>query len=660
MTKSPDSLKEIKSLKITAEIKEFTVQLAADIEEEESQLTQWANAVDVLDRLRYGRRRKKTRPWPGAANFSLPIIDTDINVLKPAYINVGYGVSPIVTFEPYGPEDVEPARKRELLFDWRMRTQVKFFKPYSYGIDMILGSLGQTVFRTIWKFESRTYTINLDITEFPDDVQETLYDPRTSDEMLAKIIEEENRIDMEYEENVIEVAKAVEKFREGKVDIELTLMETSKDYPEVTALSPKDDLVIPTDTKNIQDARFIDYKNLWMTKNDLKIAMRDEKYEKYSDSDIDSWAGKNSSKEGSKDVSDDMILLHETCCYYDVNNDGIDEKCIVTWPDASPTSILRFIENPYDHGLWPYEQVKREFTEDGFYASRGIPSLDEDTQVGASTALNQAVDNGTLLNMPERVAKKGVISNPRNRRFIPGEFTEINGNLTDYETRTNVNNSQPVLFQQIQFLKSFSDARLGQQTAGFGQTSLPGSGQGGKKTAKEIGAIQLEQGSAKSLDIQIFQQQMAGVYFQIDALYNQFGSDEESIQITGSEPIKVSRDETQGRFNIVPNGRLDNSTPGARLQKSMLAFQVGVDNPIVRQDVLTKEIFKDISPRLAGLAIKSDEEMAQEAQSQTKAIADAEAKEFSKVVGTQKIGDDLEVRKAILMEPIQGKKYAPG
>ena len=660
MPKHPESLKEIKALKPTEELREFTNQLSREIEDEDSCRSKWSAAVDALERLRYGVRKRKDHPWPGAANFSLPIIDTDINLLKPSYVNVAYGVSPIVTFEPYGPEDVEPARKREMLFDWRMRTQVKFFKPYSYGIDQVLGSLGQTVFRIIWKFSTRNYCVRVDLEDFGEEVLEVLYDARTTDEMVAKIIEEEFRIDTDYEENVEEIAKAVQKFRDGESSIELDLVETEDDQPEVTALSVKDDLVVPVDTKCLQDARFIDYKNLWMTKNDLKIAIDDGKYEKYPDMDIDSWAGKAGSKGdySTKDVSDDMVLLHETCCWYDVNDDGIKERCIVTWPDASPTSILRFIELPYDHGRWPYEQVKRELTEDNFYSSRGIPSLQEDTQVGASTALNQAVDNGTLLNTPERVARKGIISNPRNRRFIPGEFTEVNGSPAEYETRQTVNGSQPVLFQQIQFLKSFSDARLGQQTAGLGQTSLPGMGDRGKKTAKEVQAIQLEKGTAQSLDIQVFQQQMAEVYYQIDALYNQFGSDEESIQVTGQPPLRISRDEIQGRFNIVPNGRLDNSTPGARLQKTLLAFEVGFQNPLVKQDVLIQEIFKDINPRLAGMVIKTPQEMAKEQEQQMIAMAQAEQKAIGTQVGMKKITDDLDVRKEILLAPITGKKYA--
>ena len=280
MPKNPESLKEIKAITPTGEIREFTTKLAADIEEEDSNRSRWALAVDALDRLRYGIRRRKNRPWPGAANFSLPIMDTDITLLKPSYVNVADAVSPIVTFEPYGPEDVAPARKREQLLDWRLRTKLKFFKSYNYGIDQILGSLGQTVFRTIWKFSSRTYTINIDIADLPEDVQESFYDARMTDEMLATIIEEENRIDTDYEENVEEIDRVISEFREGKTEFELTLLETKDDQPEVTALSVKDDLVIPIDTKDLQDARSIDSNNLWVNKNDFKIYCRHKSHYK--------------------------------------------------------------------------------------------------------------------------------------------------------------------------------------------------------------------------------------------------------------------------------------------------------------------------------------------------------------------------------------------
>lgn len=660
--RNPESLDEMKEAKNNEDLASFVNELRGDIENEASNRALWENAVDRLNRLRFGARRKKNHPWPGAANYMIPVIDSKIERIKPSYVNLAYSVSPIVTFEPFGPEDVDPARKREQLFDWRMKTQVKFFQPYCIGIDQILGAQGMTVFRIVWKFSSRRYTVKIDLEDFDEEVLGALYDARVTDDILVRIIQEQYKIDFEYEENEIEVYKAVQKFREGKTEFVLNLYETKQDCPEVKACNVAEDLVVPLETKDLNDARFIDYK-YWISKNDLKIAMRDHQYKKFDNNSIDAWAGNSQKERKTKyrnaSVESDMIMMHETCCWYDIDGDGIEERCIVTWPDADTTAILRFIELPYDHGQWPYVQVKREIISEWFYATRGFPSLDEDFQQGISTAVNQAIDNGTLVNQPERVARKGAISNPRNRRWLPGEFTEVNGPPSDYELRTNVNISQPVLFQQAQFLKGWSDQRSGQAAQAYtSPTELPGMGQGGKKTKAEIEAISVDRNQAQSLDLIIFQEQMAGVYYQIDSLYYQFGKDEEYINITGKKPLKVSRAEIQGKFNLVPNGKLDNSTPGARLQKKMFAFQIGANNPYVKQYELLNEIFQDIDQRLAALVVKSKEEINQELQEQQLQAIASENENLKKVLGMRKISDDMDIRKEMLLTPIAGRKYA--
>ncbi len=653
----PENKDEVKEIEITSDVETFISEMNARSQEERSERANWENAVDRLDALRYGVRKKKIKPWFGAANYSIPLIDSDITKLKPMYVNAAYGVSPVVTFVPYGPEDVEPMRLREQLFDWRMRTQVQFFKPYNYGIDLVLGAPGQTVFRTIWNFSSRKYNEVLDIEDLPAEVIDVIYDVRVTDDMLAQIIIEEFKIDTDYDENITEVNKAIQAFRNGKTNIDMSLLETENNQPEVSALDVREELVVPSDTRELQDALFIDYP-FWKSINELKIEMADGKYQDYSEDDIKSWAGKGTNY--SSEVSDEMVLCHELCCWYDIDGDGIEEKCIATYPDADPQSVLRFIGLPYKHGLWPYAQVKRELTKPGFYQSRGIPSLDEDFQVGISTSVNQSIDNGTILNSPERVYKRGVISNPKNRRYVPGENIEVNGDISQVQTRVVGNVTQGVLFQNAQYLKSWSVERLGQVTSGLGsQSELSGSGERGKKTAAEVDALIAVQGQAQSLDLQIFQQQMADVYYQIDALYDQYGDDEEEILITGKQPQKVSRQDIQGRFNIIPNGRLDNSTPALRLQKTMVAMQIGMGSPWVKDRVLIEEAFKDLGSRLE-TALKTEEEIAQEQQAQAQAIAEAEAKELQKGFGVKKVSDDLDVRKAILMEPIQGKKYAPG
>lgn len=656
----PESLDEVNSLEITDEIKGHVNELCYRIQEEKNYRSKWEQEIDRLDRLRYGIRKKKVFPWPGCANHSIPLIDSDINRLKSYYVNL-IRVSPIAVFEPFGPEDVDPARKREMLHDWRMRNKVSIFKPYCYGVDQVLGAPGMTVFRIIWKFSTRTYTEVVDLSEYPPEIIDAIFDPRVTDEMLAKILEEQIGVDMTFEENEDALNKAVEKFRAGKQEIEITLKEVKDDCPEIIACNVAEDLIVPRETKDLNDARFIDYQ-YWVSKNDLLISMRDGKYNEVDENTVDAWCGKNSSersKNYGEKVSEDLVLLHETCCWYDINNDGVEERCITTWPDASPQEVLRFIELPYDHGMWPYVQVKRELTDPGFYATRGIPYLQEDFQTAISTAVNQAVDNGTLLNTPERVARKGVLSNPNNRRYIPGELTEVNGALSDYEVRQYANTSQPVLFNQAQYFKAWANERLGNQTSGMSSpTELPGTGAGGKKTAREVDATLALQNDAQSLDLTIFQDQFAGVHYQIDALYEQFGADEEEI-LTNQTPVKISRAEIQGKFNIIPNGRMDNSNPQLRLKRTMMAYQVGAQNPYVKQDELIKMVFRDIDEKMALRLLKTPEEMQKESQ---QAMAMKEASEntmIQKQFQVKKVDDDLEVRKAALLAPIQGKQFAP-
>jgi len=393
--------------------------------------------------------------------------------------------------------------------------------------------------------------------------------------------------------------------------------------------------------------------------------MKDGKYEKFPDHEIDSWSNKSVNtgitiNKFRQKRSEDMILMHETCCWYDVDDDGIDERCVVTWPDSDSGKILRFIELPYEHGMWPYVQIKRELTENGFYASRGYPSLEEDFQVGISTSVNQAIDNGTILNSPFTISRKGVISNPKNRKYIPGEHIETTGPITDYDVRSVGNNTQGVLFQQAQFLKSWADNRLGQQTTGLGsQTDLPGLGSRGKKTKAEVDALIAIQGQAQSLDLQVFQQQIAILYYQIDSLYNQFGDEEEEILITNEQPIKISRAETQGKFNIIPNGRIDNSSPDQRLRKLLLAVNFATENPgIIKQEELARAVMKEIDPRYDRF-VYTAEEMQQLQQAQINAKEQAEADALEKTVGIKMTMDDTDVLKEAKLLPIQGKKFAP-
>lgn len=661
--KDPEALEVLDAVKINEEHKHFVTTLSQSVVDARNDRSFWDTQVDRYIRLRYGIRDLKTFPWKNCANYMMPLIDTDISRAKPSYVNL-VNVTPIVNFEPYGPEDIEPARKREFLFDWRMRTKVNYFEQYVMGVDMMLLQ-GAVVFKTNWKFQTRKFYKRIDLAEVSQEVLGAMYDPRMDDAYLYKIIVEEGQIDDQFEENKKEVERVVKDFRAGKSEFDLTLIEAAEDRAELTACSIRDDITFPIDTCNLNDARFIDYI-FTKSQNDILMAMNDGRYEQYSEDEIAQWAQGTPQQKGNRRIptatpnkKDEAIWLHETCVWFDIDGDGVEERCIVTWPEANPSNILRFIELPYDHGQWPYVLVKRELNGAGAFESRGYGALGEDFQNAITTFVNQSVDNGTIVNTPRTKYKRGSIANIRNIRYVPGEALEVLTNLDDVKVEQGGNSSQAFLFQSAQYFKSWSDQRTGNLTSGLtSPANQGGSGLQGTKTAREVGLVEQIQSEVQSLDLQVWQNQMANVYYQLDSLYEQFGSDEEEILITGEQPMRVSRKETQGKFNIVPNGKLDNSNPQLRASKAFNLMRVFLNDPMIDQRKLKEHFLIESDVRLAKILMKSEQQMAIESQQMQQQQEMAKQEAIHTQLGLKTAADNLDIRKAAMMVPIEGKKYA--
>lgn len=663
----PENLEDSNEIKVTEDVKEFITSLRSDIEDAKGERNYWEMRQDDYYRKRHGIRKKRNFPWPGYPNFVLPLIDSDIQKAKPAYVNAAFGVSPVVTYEPIGNTPFERARLREEIMDYRIKHKMDFFAPYVIGVDKMLQQ-GFVVFKIIWDFKSRKYTEMLNIAELPDQVIDALYDPITTDVMLKKVIQEEFSVDLDFDENNDELDRIVKEFREGKTEFTLNLLEKENNEPKLIVCDPKEDIVVPSDTTDIQDARWIDYR-FFLSKNDIKIAMRDGKYSKFTDDDIDSWSGKGPKsyntdrdyREGisGKKVPDDIVFLHETCVMFDIDGDGILEKCIATWPDSDPNAILRFIELPYFHGLWPYVQIERELVDTGFYSSRGIPALDDDFQTGISASFNNDLANQLIVNTPYVKYVKAAVPNIRNRRYIPGESVEVR-DMNGYSIEQSVNASQGTFMVTQQQLKAWAQERIGNQSSGLTSVNnSPGNGQQGKKTAREIEEISHVTSQSQSLDITVFQMQMKNVYYQIDALYEQFGDEEEIIAL-GEEKQKVSRRQIQGKYNMVPTGKLENSNPVQRAQKSYLTLSAFRNDPDIKQDELKKLYLMDVyDPKVAKRLMFSAQEKAQIQAQQAQMQEAGKVTALKDGIDLKRVGNMLDLEKEAGLAVIQGRKFAP-
>lgn len=662
--KDPEALTEVNALKVSDELKAFVVDISKEIEEMKTGRADWEVRQDIWTKKRYGIRAPKSFPWPGAANFVLPQIDSDINRLKPAYINLAFGVSPVCAFEPYGPEDVEPAKKREMLFDWRLKQKVKFFEPYCLGVDYGL-QRGYTVFEIGWKFETRKYTKYLDLADIPTDILEVFFMPEVDDDALFHIISEEIKPDMAFQENVDEIKRVVQDFRNGESKFEMTFIEKSENRAEAVALDPRDEIFFPAWVRNLQESPITD-RPFWTTKNNILQKMREGRYEEYDENNVSSWAKRGEGKvsdsikrvrDGVEDreMCDDDILCHRVYTWYDVDGDDVLEKVIITYPDADPEAILMFIEVPYDHGQFPLVAVRREINDSPIMSSRGIPALDDDFQTGISTLFNQDIDAGTIATTPTVVARKNSVKNLKNLRYVPGLVIETEQGVADYGIAQQPNVGQPHRFASMQYLKAWANDRIGNRTAAVSQPNNPsGAGLQGQKTAREVSEIAASSGELQSLDLLIWQTQMADVYFQIDSLYNQFGDEEEYVSITNEEPVKVTRKEQQGRFNIIPNGKLDNSNPVLRANKALTVMQLFRGDPDIDQQELKRLYITEIDPKYAKRLILSNQARMAQAQS----MEMEKSKSIQLQLGLKRAGNMLDLEKEVSLAKIQGRKYA--
>ena len=127
------------------------------------------------------------------------------------------------------------------------------------------------------------------------------------------------------------------------------------------------------------------------------------------------------------------------------------------------------------------------------------------------------------------------------------------------------------------------------------------------------------------------------------------------MMITNERSLKVSRREIQGKFNIIPNGRLDNANPALRAQKMLAMLQMFMNDPYIRQDEIRKIYLDDYDVRISQRLLKTPEEMQAEAAQQIQSQND----QLQTALLMQKGRDNLEIRKEAILAPITGRKYGP-
>lgn len=119
--------------------------IKSDIEDRKT----WEDRQATAYKLRYGQIKRRTRPFPHAADYTWPLIDTNIERLKPAYVEQVLGPELIASFSSKNAQSIAYQNKVAQWFDWRVKKRSNFVKQIQHVIDAFLVG-GKSFLKTFW------------------------------------------------------------------------------------------------------------------------------------------------------------------------------------------------------------------------------------------------------------------------------------------------------------------------------------------------------------------------------------------------------------------------------------------------------------------------------------------------------------------------------
>lgn len=563
------------------------------IYEAQEQTATWRSEQEKWHKMRMRIKPAKTFPFPGCANLRLPTIETKLRKIKSQLVKIIFGVRPIVQAIPGPSGNLNTAMKIEKWIDHLIMDKMNFKSKGIIAIDQSIEK-GFYLLKPYWKQEIITRMEEYSLKDLSIQEVQQLYALNTTPEMIKMELINRLEVDMSdlvAEENDKELDRVVGEILAGKDKIKLELRDVLCNYPDV-ALGNPEFVYVPSDSPySPQDCRMVTHEFFipYDTVN------KNVEYKKWSREAVDSiWAWKDmtaeqlSQTEVAKETREGisrlnnpskLVRIWETYCWYDLNGDGEEEKCVFTFaPDFGVT--LRKITLPFYNGKFPFVKLVNELCDDRWFSHRGLPEMIEDLVKEVDTQHNQKIDSQTLRNAPMVSYRAGIV-NPNLIKFVPSQAIPRQSpddvvfmNNTNLNAEFSYKDEQMILEMKIEELIGQID---------FGLQSMVNRRQ--PRTAYEVGQQGQSAQLVFSLDADTYTEAFSELFSMVWDLWCQYGNDQEEFSYFGEngwERIRLSREEVQGKYKIVVRGNDSNFNPQTRQQKAGMIMQATL-NPIAIQ-----------------------------------------------------------------------------
>ncbi len=584
---------------------QYTNNLYQDILKSDGYRDKWYSKLDRWYRKRYGIRPAKNFPWPNCANLHIPLTDKVIRKLKPKFCRLILMRRPVCRFRPLN-------NKAEVWFDWLLRTKMSIFKPIVLLVDRMLEK-GISISKQIWSYRVERYeeTINLEKLPPLDIEQLKISDNAKLTNMLVQMYPQ---IDWKLKNNYEKIPKFITDFRNGKLVFTDYFDKLIENNPKLIPRKPEE-IVVPEDTEDIGEARWITDKAIWMTETDLRLNVEIGKFDKTNVEELISHGTENKTKddksidqtmrsrEGIEEVGETTLYnIYETCAWADINDDGIDERVIINFSPSMPNKPLRFRKYPYKHSKWNYVALPLEYNDERYLSPRGIPEILDHLQTEITSQHNQKLDRQTILNAPMYKYLIGAV-NMSNVRYIPGQgigLTRMDA-VAPMENPGVGNATEFSYEKEEQWLKTWGEEYIGIPDFSLNKPGAPGEA----RTAYEVSTVMQEQQNIFSLDAVLFLMGIQEIFTQVYSLYEQYGEKEIVIKQTNSaEPIVIKKEEIMGDYELVPT-ELDAILHAFNMQALFMKY---TNHPMINQYNLVKLDISYTDPFLLDLLLLPEEQ----------------------------------------------------
>jgi hypothetical protein len=469
----------------------------------------------------------KTFPWPGAANYNVPLIMSVVDSMHARIAKAVFDVDPIWLARARTPEGSSTAKKAEWYLDyWADRMQLPAKLDMTGHLMLIEGT---SVVKLDWEEHARA------IPQPPPVVPGQFQVPED-----AKVVEYAG--------------------------------------PSVYPIPLKDFVLIPADSPTIDDATYVGHR-VTLTTVQLRARQEsgvyfnvDELIERAATTTTTRTPNENTSKLVNVDSNSNYeeTQQYEVVEIYGPYDFGSGPELSVMTFNPDHDILLRLEPSTYGYNRPPYVSFTA-YPRPNFFYGRSIPELLESSQDELTALHNMRSDSLTRRIAPPLMQQVGSAWNPDEIPWKPGQVIPFNdpGELFELQLSDIPNG----LFAHEQDIMQFTERVTGMSDYAIGTSPSRG------RTATEVNRVTSEGLARIDVIISRFQQGMRQIawhlwwmLYQYRPYWDYFYAENTAMSITKPEMRPAPNGMVP--FEFIPQGQLSDASKEARRQQNLMLLQV--------------------------------------------------------------------------------------